>query len=394
MNILYISRLTSERLINDIYRETGKNPGFAIQKFSGLLTKGLVKNGANVCSLSTPPYSRKNTQRRFIRVKEEVENDIKFYYIPVFNIPVIKNIIDFCYVFFFILKWIKKSKDKHAVLFDALNVSACMSGILACKFAGIDSVGVVTDMPGMMNSRQSKSIIGRIATSINNKYLGAFDKYVFITEQMNVVINKKTRPYIIMEGLVDADLIEENNVEKEKKRLVLYAGGLHERYGLKTLVEGFLSANIDDAVLHLYGTGPFVNELKEYEQRDSRICYMGVRPNKEIVEAEFRATLLINPRPTNEEFTKYSFPSKNMEYMVSGTPLLTTALPGMPSEYYDYVYIFDQGETVEGYSMTLRHVLTLPLCELETKGRLARQWVLANKNHIKQANRILKMVEC
>ena len=36
-----------------------------------------------------------------------------------------------------------------------------------------------------------------------------------------------------------------------------------------------------------------------------------------IVKEEKKSTLLVNPRFTNEEYTKYSFPSKNMEYMAS-----------------------------------------------------------------------------
>ena len=34
--------------------------------------------------------------------------------------------------------------------------------------------------------------------------------------------------------------------------------------------------------------------------------------NDRVVEEQLRATLLVNPRPTAEAFTKYSFPSRNM----------------------------------------------------------------------------------
>ena len=158
------------------------------------------------------------------------------------------------------------------------------------------------------------------------------------------------------------------------------------------LVESFIAVDIDNSELWLYGNGPFVDELQSYIQCDPRIRYFGVRPNQEVFEAELRATLLVNPRPTHEEFTQYSFPSKNMEYMVSGTPVLTTALPGMPKDYYPYVYIFDQGETIEGYVMVLRKILSLPDVELRKKGLMARQWVLDNKNHIGQTERIIQLV--
>lgn len=392
MEILYVSRLTSEKLLNEIYNGSGKNPGFAIQKFSRLLTRGLSENGVKVTSLSSPPFNRNNTSKWTVLVKDEEEDGVHFSYIPFLRLPVVKSLIDFFFVFYFIIKWSKNIKKGKAVVFDVLNVSACMSGLLACKFLNVDNVGIVTDMPGLMNSRQNKSLKGTVATFINNRYLRAFSRYVFLTEQMNKDINVKRRPHIIMEGVVDAGMYKHSNSVSNKKRVVLYAGGLHERYGLRLLVEGFLKANVQDSELWIYGSGPFVDKLQKYCNGDNRILYKGVRPNKEVVEAELQATLLVNPRPTSEDFTKYSFPSKNLEYMVSGTPVLTTILPGMPVEYHQYVYLFDKGETVDGYASVLNQVLSLPFEQLQEKGEEARQWVLRCKNNYLQAKRIIELL--
>ena len=88
---------------------------------------------------------------------------------------------------------------------------------------------------------------------------------------------------------------------------------------------------------------------------DPRIFYGGMLLNQEIVEKEQEATLLVNPRPTGEEYVKYSFPSKTMEYMASGTPVLTTVLPGMPKEYHPYVYLLED-ETSDGITEKLKEV--------------------------------------
>ena len=90
-------------------------------------------------------------------------------------------------------------------------------------------------------------------------------------------------------------------------------------------------------------------------------------------------------------FAKYSFPSKNMEYMASGTAVLTTNLPGMPKEYLPYVYIFDD-ETTEGYAKVLRYVLSLPQDELNRKGMEAKTFVMTEKNNIVQAEKLVNMV--
>ena len=390
MEILYVSRLTSEKLLNEIYNGSGKNPGFAIQKFSRLLTKGLANNGCKVYSLSSPPYNRKTTSKRIIRIKGEEENGLSFSYIPILNIPILKSIVDFVYVFYFILKWSKDRKKEKAILFDVLNVSECMAGLLACRLCGVCCVGIVTDMPGLLYGRKN-SLFGRIASALNNSYLGSFEKYVFITEQMNKDINKKKRPYIIMEGLVDSTMASmENTIEnKNFPREILYAGGIYERFGMRTLLEAVKSLGVKNIKLVVYGDGPMANAIKK--ESNEMIEYRGVASNAEVVKAETKATLLVNPRPTHESFTHYSFPSKNMEYMISGTPVLTTRLPGMPTEYHSYVYIFDE-ESISGYANKIAEVMALSDEALHQKGITAKQFVLENKNETSQGKRVLQLL--
>ena len=97
-------------------------------------------------------------------------------------------------------------------------------------------------------------------------------------------------------------------------------------------------------------------------------------------------------RFSTEEFTKYSFPSKNMEYMASGTPLLTTKLPGMPKEYHHYVFLFKE-ETIDGYATAIREALSLSDEDLRSLGQKASQFVLLNKNNVQQGKRLLDFIE-
>ena len=99
----------------------------------------------------------------------------------------------------------------------------------------------------------------------------------------------------------------------------------------------------------------------------------------------------MNPRPTTEEYTKYSFPSKNMEYMVSGTAVLTTALPGMPEEYKKHVYLIED-EGVDGISNAFKNIAKLSDEEVVNKGRLAREFVLSEKNNKIQTKKIIELI--
>ena len=125
---------------------------------------------------------------------------------------------------------------------------------------------------------------------------------------------------------------------------------------------------------------------------DPRVRYGGMLLSSEIVEKEMEATLLVNPRPTDAEFVKYSFPSKTMEYMASGTPVLTTDLPGMPREYLSYVNLIRK-ETPEGVADALREVLSRSDEELMQQGLQARRFVLETRNNVVQAEKILTMLE-
>ena len=74
--------------------------------------------------------------------------------------------------------------------------------------------------------------------------------------------------------------------------------------------------------------------------------------------------------------------------MVSGTPMVTTLLPGMPIEYTQFVYLFHD-ESVNGIYLTLRSLLKKSRKELHEFGLLAKQFALGNKSNIKQSERVL-----
>ena len=396
MKILYISTSSSERLVNQIYQTTGRDPGYSMQKFNRLLLKGLLASGADVSVFSNPPITREVSRELFIKIGKEEECGIKYCYAPIVNIPIIKHLCVIIYAFFYVLFWGAKDARNKTIICDVLNVSICLGALLATKINRVQSVGIVTDIYGLMVNfiqKRFRRFIFQSAHRIHDLYVTSYDKYILLTEQMNERVNPKGHPYIVMEALCDSSLKDEGqkDVEKASPRTVLYAGGLYAKYGVKMLVEGFIKADVKDARLVLYGSGSYVEELVEVCKKHANVEFRGVAPNEEVMEEELKATLLVNPRPTDEEFTKYSFPSKNMEYMASGTPVLTTRLPGMPKEYNPFVYLFDD-ETVDGYADSLRNVLVHPTEELRDKGVKAKRFVLDTKNNVVQAKRVIELV--
>lgn len=357
------------------------------QKYHGLLIKGLAANGVNVKCFSGLPVNRSLTKRIFIHEKDETESGVYFHYINTVNLPLFRQLSIFFGSFFGVLK--TKKEDNTYIVCDCLNIANAYGMMLAGRLKKIPVVTVVTDIPDMMSGSKLKR-------KINNRFFKSVSGFIMLTQQMNARINLKAKPYIVLEGHIDHTL---SAIKKEDKtealtgiRQILYAGSVNEIYGIKNLTEGFILSNLDNTELIVYGNGDYCDSLKEIAKKYPCVKYMGVCENDRVVKAEQKAALLVNPRPSKPEYTKYSFPSKNMEYMASGTPLLTSNLPGMPEEYLPYVYLLED-ETPIGISDVLRDILSQPEGERNEFGMRARKFVFDNKSNIVQAKKIIDFLE-
>ena len=388
MQIIYINRGASPSRYASYLKKYNNKLQQQGQKYNQLLMEGLVENGAQVTSLSTRPINRFMTSQKYFKGEKERECGIDYDYIPFFNMKLLRELSVLCGVFFKLLFSRKKRKDT-VVICDGLNIAASMGAIAACALRRFKTVGIVTDVPCHLSYSQKVSFHQKLNLAIMRR----FKSYLLLTEQMSEVVNPQNRPYIVLEGHADLAMQNvENTLEgKGDKKVCLYAGSLMRIYGIENLVNGFVKADLPDAELHIYGNGDYTKDLEALAARYPAVKYMGVAPNSEIVAAEIKATLLVNPRPIGEDYTKYSFPSKNMEYMASGTPVLTTKLPGMPADHHEHVYLIED-ESADGIARVLTELLSGDPVALFEKGRQAKEFILKEKNNIKQASKLLGML--
>ena len=94
-----------------------------------------------------------------------------------------------------------------------------------------------------------------------------------------------------------------------------------------------------------------------------------------------------------DDYSDYSFSSKILEYMASGTPLLTTKVGGMPEEYWKYCY-FIVDETCDGIAQAIKSVMEKTAEELRNMGVSSREFAIKQKNcftMVKEITDFLKM---
>ncbi len=381
MNILYITPLLPKTVLEEVFKKDQSHYVFAPQKFHRNLVEGFIANGHSVQVLSTLPTSVKY-------VSNLDEDGVKYCFIPYKNTVGVKHFQVVNSVSRKIL--FDKTFKPDIIICDTLNASMCIGAFLVKRLTKAKFVGIVTDLPESM-SKYEKGLLNRAASYFSTKYIKNFDYYVLLTRQMNDVVNPKGHPYMIMEGVCGINP-EKRTIKDVKggKRKILYAGGRPSKDGVDMLIAAFRQLPDNDLELNVYGDMPDVE--KGPDTNDSRIIYHGKTENCIIAEAEQNSYLLVNPRPTGEDYTKYSFPSKVMEYMASGTPMVTTKLAGIPEEYFKYIYAFKEC-TTECYLDVLRYILSQDVEVHFNKGREAQAFVLNNKSKLVQTKRIIELVK-
>ena len=399
MDIIYLSSSCSDSKFN-VLREKGitrKLP--QAQKYHQLLMEGIAQNlDGDLYAISAFPVNRQWTKQVFFAKERESIGKIQYIYDAFINLPVLRQWTRFSQTQKEIRKIYSQSKN-CIIVCDVLVQSLANAARAAGKKYGIPVVGIVTDVPKYTSGARSKNyswlirMIDKFAEHRAAKNLAKYDAYLLLTRAMNSVVNKKEKPFIVLEGHCDSKMeLQENNLlTKSHPKIAMYAGGIHREFGIKRLVKAFIRGNFNDWELHIYGDGNYQQELYEITKTVTNVKYGGVRPNSDIVAKQLKATLLLNPRPTAAEYVKYSFPSKTMECMASGTPLCTTRLPGMPPEYYPYVYFFDN-ESEEGMLDTLNTLLRKDEIELHEFGKRAKKFVMTEKTNIKQAKKLLDFI--
>lgn len=251
-------------------------------------------------------------------------------------------------------------------------------------------INIVPDLPGYMRSGRI-SLIRKILDHYNRYKLerlgSVVNGYVLYSEYMKEKLNLQKKDWIVIEGIYNESPLDDNS-ESNTTPIVMYAGGLEEKYGIKVLIDGFVCANLPNVELHLYGFGSYISEIRKISAYNSNIKYCGILSPNDMKATMKKATALINPRPSNSEFTRYSCPSKVLEYMASGVPVIMTQLDGIPNEYYEYTYIIDSA-TSEGISKALKSFFADSYDNRMKKASLAQQFILENKTAKKQVERLM-----
>ena len=250
---------------------------------------------------------------------------------------------------------------------------------------------IVPDLPGFMGDDSfTRKCFAWLEDGILKYCLNRIDSFVLLSKYMAPYLKIENKPWTVLEGIFD-DTDDASPQVKEENITILYSGTLAIRYGIKNLLQAFMEIDNYNYRLWIFGDGDGRAVVENCAINDKRIIYFGQKARNEILKHQKQATILVNPRTTEGDYTKYSFPSKIMEYLASGTPTIMNKLQGIPDEYFKYCYIAENNY-VSGLKNKIVEVASLTAAEREQFGQKARNFILQNKNAKVQTQKIIDLI--
>lgn len=261
----------------------------------------------------------------------------------------------------------------------------------------IDTCCIIADIPEFAAARTYsglRKIYNDYQVRQTNALYSYIDRFVLLTKQMADRLHI-TVPFMVLEGIAtgnDAVCDDRLAVELKDDKYILYSGTLNYKFGIDVLLDAFSKMKEPDIKLVICGFGEAEEWIREKQEADKRIVYLGRVDRKAVLPLQRGATILVNPRQNNEEFTKYSFPSKNLEYLSSGVPVVAYKLDGIPDEYDDYIF-YPKDNSPEELARVLKEVAAMSGEQRREIGAKGQRFVDEEKNYLVQTKHILDFIK-
>lgn len=331
----------------------------------------------------------------------ELTNEIIAKKIPFINIFILKEMTKVINTFNLIIKWGKKNKkEKKIILCYNAFPYISLPVLLAAKVMGIKTICLVADVPieGVVQNSGLRKIARKVETKATFKNLKKFDALAVLNENLIAEYSPDSR-YIVIDGGFDLSEIPNSpcggqwlNFPNNDKIRVVFSGTIIEYNGIVNLIKAAKLVKNPRFQLELYGLGPMVDFVINQSKIDSRIKYMGIVSNNEMMKIQQQAALLVSPLLPNHPVAKVAFPSKIVEYLVSGTPVVSSKVNGYTQEYLDNMYYFND-MSPKGMAKTIDDILKIRKEELIQKATNAREFIIRKKNWDIQCEKIINLAE-
>ena len=399
MKYLFVSGLYPNENIDQLNKLSNGKIQNAPNVFQWGIVEGFFKNDVDFQVLSLPflpaypvNYKRLKTPSGEIKYEGRKIGEM----LPYCNLIAYKTFSMERKLYKYIHKWARENIGEELAILTYTPYVPFVNAVRKIKkeFKNVRLFSIVTDLvDDMMSFANNRKFLKRIQTKIETKktkeLYKEIDGFILLSKHMEDKIPESRSKNIVVEGISANKNFEVS--EKYKERTILYAGTLQEFSGVRDLVNAFMKTSNPNYRLIICGAGSLTPMIEEASTKDRRIIYKGMLPREQVLSIQKKSTVLINPRKPNGQITRYSFPSKTIEYLSSGTPMIGYKLEGIPEEYYKHYYTIDDIEE-SCLIRTIEEVMSLSQEELNKRALNAFNFIMENKTSEKQIKRIIDYI--
>ena len=395
MNILMMTLLYPQDQMNEVTANAKDKLQNQINNYQKAFIEGIRENllhGEKLDILNCLPVGIFPFQYRKLILKSGIHDDGMVRQLGCINIPWLKQKWRAFAAANAIKEWAKESSDNRTVLIYTQYLPYMQAVCKAKKrIPDLKAAVIITDLPNEMGlSTGRKGFMKRIETSIGKKSLSLLrkmDGFIPLTIPMTTALQIQDKPFEVIEGLIVSNQPFPASQVSEKP-VFLYTGTLERELGVQEMLNAF--REMPEYELWICGHGTMKTEVESFAESCHNIRFFGFVTQQEALAMQANATALLNPRQPNGLFTRYSFPSKTLEYMRSGKPVLCCKLDGIPADYDPYLCYMDTG--ANGIVQAVQKLMKLTAEDRERRGLCARDYVLQHKNPKTQCEKLLSLL--
>lgn len=401
MKILFLGGVFDLSHQDEIILKTKTYVEYAANAFQIKLLNGLQVLNNDIEVISAPflgayPYAYEDC---YFRGFQSSDDQSGFKYVHFFNIWGFRNLSRSKNLIKAVKPFAQDKSDGKIIIIYSPHTPLLEAACYAKKIdAKIRLCMIVPDLPQYMNLSANKSLLYRLAKKVDIQRFYQLNKkidgYMILTEPMRDMLAISSKPYIVVEGIFDNSLMphKEPAILKnpDQHRTIVYTGKLNESFGVMKLVKAFKQIQDNKISLVICGSGELTNEIADYAKSDTRIKLMGQVSMTEAKEYVNNASVLVNPRQNNDSYTMYSFPSKVIDYLSSGNPVVAYKLDGMPDIYSEFMYIVENN-TIESLATAIKAALYDSDENKRAKTRRAHDYLLNQRTPNYVAELIIEM---
>jgi glycosyltransferase involved in cell wall biosynthesis len=260
--------------------------------------------------------------------------------------------------------------------------------LLAARLTGTVAVVTLNDVfvPGQLIPN---NVWRRLDFATMKSILPRFDGFIAVTDRIMAEL-APGRTYIRVEGGISENLLRERLGTRQNhihNFVIGVAGSLTKANGILEILEAFQLLEGEKWRLRIAGSGPLKADVERAIALDQRIEWLGSIPFASVLDLYCEADVLVNMRLTKKIKSDFFFPSKMMEYLASGTPVITTCTGHTEEEYGRFAFLL-RDESPAGLATLIREVASKSPDELTTFGARARAYMCAHKSWRVQGRRI------